>query len=100
MVPQEPLLCRQLFCFITIIIVLPTQGAQLNPLTPLQCETHTGPYPAPRFSVLPLFYMQHEVLTRFGHGTPHLELLVPPRMPLHASSQPAMAYGALLTQHG
>jgi hypothetical protein len=70
MVPQEPLLCRQLFCFITIIIVLPTQRAQLNSLTPLQCETHTGPYPAPRFSVLPLFCMRQEARIRFGHGTP------------------------------
>jgi hypothetical protein len=70
MVPQEPLLCRQLFCFITITIVLLTQSAQLNPLTPLQCETHTEPYPDPRFSVLLLFYMQKEALTCFGHGTP------------------------------
>gem|GEM_PF-6876284 len=70
MVPQEPLLCRQLFCFITITIVLPTQSAQLNPLTPLQCETHIGPYPDPRFSILLLFYMQKEALTCFGHGTP------------------------------
>jgi hypothetical protein len=75
MVPQEPLLCRQLFCFITITIVLPTQNAQLNPLPPLQCETHTGPYPDPRFSVLPLFYMQQEALTRFGHGTPQHQLV-------------------------
>jgi len=32
MVPQEPRLCRQLFCFTAITIVLPTQRAQLNPI--------------------------------------------------------------------
>ena len=55
--------------------MLPTQSAQLNPLTPLQCETHTGPYPDPRFSVPPLFYMQQEALTRFGYGTPQRQLV-------------------------
>src|SRR5262249_10201484 len=45
MVPQEPLLCRHLFCFTAIAIVLPTQRAQLNPITPLSCMTHTEPYP-------------------------------------------------------
>jgi len=39
MVPQEPLLCRQLLCFTVLAIVLPTQRAQLNPIAPLSCET-------------------------------------------------------------
>jgi hypothetical protein len=56
MVPQEPLLCRQLFCFTAITLTFLMQKAPFNPITPLQCETHTGPYPDPHFSVRPLFY--------------------------------------------
>ena len=43
MVPQELLFCRQLFCFTAIAIVLPTQRAQLHPITLLQCETRLEP---------------------------------------------------------